>query len=306
MKPLGVLVVCCALGATAAGAQVRDPDGPDGILRLDSIPEVVLRVDPVYADSARAAGLTGSVFVKALVGVDGAVHEVRIVRSVPGLDAAAAEAARRWKFKPHVSAGRPRAVWVGIPFKFPPSTGVPAQELALRPVRSSRERLGAFGTLVSADGDSVASARIRLERVRPPQLDAYAEYMSVGPLGAAIPEKESGAGLFRLGPSYRRLRVTVITCERSVLLAIDDMVIGRADSRAVTAEYRISPSGDTSMRDLWSALQRAPRVLGSDPSGPPIVWDSPTKFAWITRSDTLVFQQEADSLFQVTIRARVR
>ncbi len=166
--------------------------------------------------------------------------------------------------------------------------------------------MGVFGTLVTMGGDSVASARIQLERTTPPHIDAYAEYMSVGPLGAAIPDKQPAAGLFTPEPPRRRLRVTIGRCEQSVILTIDHILIGRADSRTVAAEYRINPFADGGMRDLWSALQRAHRVLGTDPTGPPIVWRGPTTFAWITRADTMVFQQEADSVFQVTIRARVR
>jgi hypothetical protein len=104
---------------------------------------------------------------------------------------------------------------------------------------------------------------------------------------------------------FHRLRVTLGSSERVTWLLIDDIVTGRADSRSVTASYMLSPF-DVNMRDLWSALQKAPRVLGPDPEGPPIAWISPTSFAWITRSDTLVFEQRADSLFKVTLRARVR
>ncbi len=181
-----------------------------------------------------------------------------------------------------------------------------AEVPTVRPVRSSGVRVGVFGTIVSTEGDSVARTRIRMEQVRPPSIDAYAEYMSVGPLGAAVPEMASRPGLFAPGPLYRRLRVTVGSCERSVILTIDDMLIGRADSRTVAAEYRVNPFADPSMQDLWSALLRAPRVRGPDRVGPPIVWRDPTTFAWITRADTLVFRQEADSVFQVTIRARVK
>jgi hypothetical protein len=33
---------------------------------------------------------------------------------------------------------------------------------------------------------------------------------------------------------------------------------------------------------------------------------SPTSFAWVTRSDTLIVEQKADSIFQFSVRARVR
>ena len=101
------------------------------------------------------------------------------------------------------------------------------------------------------------------------------------------------------------MRVTLGSSERVTWLLIDDIVTGRADSRWVNASYMFSPF-DPSTRDLWSALAKAPRVFGPGPEGPPIAWVSPTSFAWFTRSDTLVFEQKADSLFSVTLRARVR
>jgi predicted alpha-1,6-mannanase (GH76 family) len=128
--------------------------------------------------------------------------------------------------------------------------------------------------------------------------------MSVGPLGAALPETTHFAQWWQADLVYRRLRVTISSSERQVRLTIDDMEIRRADSRSVKAEYQIDPYGD--VRELWQALAAAPRVMGLDPTNPPIAWISPTAFSWTTRSDTLLFEQKADSVFQVTLRARIR
>jgi hypothetical protein len=127
--------------------------------------------------------------------------------------------------------------------------------------------------------------------------------MSVGPLGAEIPERPSGPGYFRMGPSHHRLRVTIVTCERDAWAIVDDLSIGRADSRSVLASYAFRPMD---LSDLWGATEHAPRILGSEPIGPPIAWQSPTTFAWISRSDTLVCEQVTDSAFNVTLRARIR
>jgi hypothetical protein len=128
------------------------------------------------------------------------------------------------------------------------------------------------------------------------------------PFGADAPEPDtSNSGTFRVEWGYRhRLRVTISTSERNTWLTIDDILTGRADTRAINAEYRLEPYFGDNVRPLWDALQKAPRVLGAGPTGPPIVWLSPTAFSWITYSDTLVVEQRADSLFQVTIRARTR
>ena len=87
-------------------------------------------------------------------------------------------------------------------------------------------------------------------------------------------------------------------------MVIDDIRIGRADSRWVVGSYQIDPYGDA--QDLWTALSKAPRVLGSAPEGPAIRWLSPTSFAWVGSADTLVIEQKRDSIFTITAKARVR
>jgi len=60
----------------------------------------------------------GTVMVQALVGKDGKVKDVRVVKSIPMLDQAAESAVRQWVFKPALSNNKPVAVWVGVPVKF--------------------------------------------------------------------------------------------------------------------------------------------------------------------------------------------
>jgi hypothetical protein len=90
------------------------------------------------------------------------------------------------------------------------------------------------------------------------------------------------------------------SCERSSWMVIDDIETDRADSRWVTASYELR-----GMDKLWRALTMVPRVLALPPD-PPIVWRSPTAFAWIMRADTLVVEQVAGAVFQLTLKARVR
>ena len=73
---------------------------------------------PVYPPDARRKGIEGTVMVQALVGRDGAVHDTRIVKSIPGLDKAAVAAVKQWTFKPALSKGKPMAVWVAVPVQF--------------------------------------------------------------------------------------------------------------------------------------------------------------------------------------------
>ena len=85
---------------------------------VEELPEAVTRVAPTYPDLARSAGVDGTVMVQALVGKDGKVKDVRVVKSIPMLDESAKAAVKQWVFKPALSNNKPVAVWVGVPVKF--------------------------------------------------------------------------------------------------------------------------------------------------------------------------------------------
>ena len=86
---------------------------------VEELPEAITRVAPDYPEAARAARIDGVVMVQALVGKDGAVQDVRVVKSIPELDGAAKACVRQWKFKPAKDEhGQPVTVWVGVPIKF--------------------------------------------------------------------------------------------------------------------------------------------------------------------------------------------
>ena len=86
---------------------------------VQELPEAITRVAPDYPEAARAARIDGTVMVQALVGKDGAVQDVRVVKSIPELDGAAKACVRQWKFKPAKDDhGQPVTVWVGVPIKF--------------------------------------------------------------------------------------------------------------------------------------------------------------------------------------------
>ena len=85
---------------------------------VEELPEAVTRTLPIYPDLAREAGVDGTVMVQALVGKDGKVRDVRVVKSIPMLDESAKAAVRQWVFKPALSNNKPVAVWVACPVKF--------------------------------------------------------------------------------------------------------------------------------------------------------------------------------------------
>ena len=85
---------------------------------VEELPEAIVKVTPSYPDSARVAGVDGTVMVQAHVCACGEVMETSVVKSIPMLDAAAVAAVRQWIFKPALTQGEPVAVWVGVPVKF--------------------------------------------------------------------------------------------------------------------------------------------------------------------------------------------
>ena len=70
-------------------------------------PALVRHVAPVYPDLAVRAQVQGVVILEALVDRDGRVEDVKVLRSIPLLDAAAVEAVRQWRYSPLLLNGRP-------------------------------------------------------------------------------------------------------------------------------------------------------------------------------------------------------
>ncbi|HEY7173116.1 MAG TPA: energy transducer TonB [Vicinamibacterales bacterium] len=81
-------------------------------------PALVKRVEPVYPDLAVAAKITGIVILEATVGGNGAVEQVRVLRSVKFLDQAAIEAVKQWKYSPLVLNGVPTPFVLTVTLSF--------------------------------------------------------------------------------------------------------------------------------------------------------------------------------------------
>ena len=81
-------------------------------------PTPVTAPAPVYPEFAREAQIQGKVTLHVLVGKDGRVKNVKVIRGVTGLNDAASEAVRKWVFKPALSNNKPVAVWVEVPVDF--------------------------------------------------------------------------------------------------------------------------------------------------------------------------------------------
>jgi len=86
-----------------------------------SLPEVIHEVKPEYTRAAMAAFIQGTVWVECVVNETGDVADVEVTRSLDkeyGLDQAAIDAARQWKFKPGRKDGKAVAVRITIELTF--------------------------------------------------------------------------------------------------------------------------------------------------------------------------------------------
>lgn len=72
-----------------------------------------------YPELARRAHVEGIVVLEAIIGADGSVRDVRVLRSAnPLLDTAALEAVRRWRYRPARIGERPVAVFLSVVVTF--------------------------------------------------------------------------------------------------------------------------------------------------------------------------------------------
>jgi TonB family protein len=84
-------------------------------------PRLLKEVKPQYTAQAMRAKIQGEVLLECIVGVDGQVGNIRVVRSLDstfGLDQEAIKAARQWRFAPGTRQGQPVPVLVTIAIAF--------------------------------------------------------------------------------------------------------------------------------------------------------------------------------------------
>lgn len=81
-------------------------------------PRLIKKVDPVYPEEARQAGVEGIVILEVTTDVEGQVAAVRILRSVPLLDQAAVDAVKQWIYEPVVIEGKPRPIVFTVTVSF--------------------------------------------------------------------------------------------------------------------------------------------------------------------------------------------
>lgn len=95
---------CNAISATARGV---------------TPPVAIETIAPPYPELARRAHVEGVVVLEAVIGGDGSVRDVRVLRGAsPLLDPAALEAVRRWRYRAATIGVRPVAVYLQVVITF--------------------------------------------------------------------------------------------------------------------------------------------------------------------------------------------
>jgi periplasmic protein TonB len=94
---------------------------PQPPIRVGSVvraPQKVHHVAPSYPAIAQQAKIGGVVILEALIAEDGSVRDVKVLKSVPLLDAAATDAVRQWRFTPTLLNGVPVQVIMTVTVTF--------------------------------------------------------------------------------------------------------------------------------------------------------------------------------------------
>jgi protein TonB len=98
------------------------PKPPDAPLRVGGdvkAPVAINKVDPQYPEVARKARISGIVIVECTISRNGDVTDIHVLKPLPfGLDQAAVDAVKRWKFKPGTLNGQPVDVIFNLTVNF--------------------------------------------------------------------------------------------------------------------------------------------------------------------------------------------
>jgi TonB family protein len=67
---------------------------------------LISRVDPIYPEGAKAAGIEGEVFLHVVLATDGTVKDLDLIKGDPILGEAALVAVKQWRYKPTLLNGK--------------------------------------------------------------------------------------------------------------------------------------------------------------------------------------------------------
>jgi periplasmic protein TonB len=96
-------------------SQPTSPVRPGGMIQP---PARTRYVAPEYPEIARQSRIKGTVVIEAIIGTNGKVENVRVLRSVALLDGAALAAVRAWEYTPTLLNGVPTPVIMTVTVRF--------------------------------------------------------------------------------------------------------------------------------------------------------------------------------------------
>ncbi len=101
------------------GPPPSEPSGPIHVGGDVAAPVKIKAPQPQYTEIARKARIQGVVIVQAIISKQGNVENVKLLKGLPmGLDTAAVEAIKKWKFKPATLNGKPVTVYYNLTVNF--------------------------------------------------------------------------------------------------------------------------------------------------------------------------------------------
>ncbi|MEP6769302.1 MAG: TonB family protein [Acidobacteriota bacterium] len=104
IKNVTINNVSAAVATRSDSPEEEVPAGPEAPETSDEPrqpPELLSKVNPVYPEVARRAGVDGTVVLDVQISETGRVEDVQVLRGLPlGLSEAAAEAVRHWQYRP--------------------------------------------------------------------------------------------------------------------------------------------------------------------------------------------------------------
>jgi len=89
-----------------------------GYARSGPAPQRIHNEPPKYPPEALKAKVQGTVIIESLVDPEGRVGRARVLRPVPGLEAAALDAVMKWTYTPSVIDGKPASIVLTVTVSF--------------------------------------------------------------------------------------------------------------------------------------------------------------------------------------------
>jgi protein TonB len=118
-RELDIPVDDTVYGIPESGPPSAEPDGPIMVGGDVKPPEKIFSPQPSYTEIARKARIQGVVIVQAIIDRDGGVTNVKVLKGLPmGLEEAAVDAIKQWKFKPATLNGKPVTVYYNLTVNF--------------------------------------------------------------------------------------------------------------------------------------------------------------------------------------------